>query len=233
MARGIPDPDEKPCCISFRHVSRVFMECAEPVAALRNVNLDIGYGEFISITGTSGSGKTTLLNLAAGLDCPTEGEIWIEGQCLGGLNPDQLTVFRRRNIGVVYQNFNLLGILDIKNNITFPLELDGAYADMEYIGKICRMLGIFHKLDAMPAQLSGGECQRAAIARALAVKPAVLLADEPTGNLDGKSGLDVLALLKSLNRELGQTILMVTHNPQAAQFADRMVRIEDGRMVGG
>ncbi len=216
------------CCISFDHVSKLFMEGPEPVAALKNINLNIKCGEFVSIMGTSGSGKTTLLNLTAGLDCPTEGEILIEGKCIGGLEPDQLTVFRRRNIGIIYQNFSLLDVLDVKSNITFPLELDGILPDMEYIEKICRMLRIDHKLDAMPAQLSGGEQQRAAIARALAVRPEILLADEPTGNLDGKSGLDVLLLLKAMNRELGQTILMVTHSMEAAQFADRMIQIEDG-----
>lgn len=214
--------------VSFEHVSKMFMEGPEPVAALKNINMDIGCGEFVSIMGTSGSGKTTLLNLAAGLECATEGEIWIEERCITGLEPDQLTVFRRRNIGVVHQNFSLLDVLDVKSNITFPLELDGILPDLEYIGKICRMLRIDHKLDAMPAQLSGGEQQRAAIARALAVRPSVLLADEPTGNLDRKSGLDVLVLLKTVNKELGQTILMVTHSIEAAQFADRMIRIEDG-----
>lgn len=232
MAGSIQDCDGDSFCISFKHVSKVFMERQEPVAALRNISLDIGYGEFVSITGPSGSGKTTLLNLAAGLDCPGEGEIWIGGQSIGGLGTDQLAIFRRRNIGVVYQDFRLLDILDVKSNITFPLELDGALPDTGYLEKICRMLGIWHKLDAMPGQLSGGERQRAAIARALAVKPAVLLADEPTGNLDGKAGLDVLALLRSMNRELGQTVMMVTHNPEAAQFADRIIRIEDGRVAG-
>lgn len=228
MMSGAQDHDAGFGCISFRHVSRLFMDGPEPVAALKNINLDIGYGEFVSVTGASGSGKTTLLCLAAGLDCPTEGKIWIEERCISGLKPDQLTVFRRRNIGVVHQNFSLLEVLDVKNNITFPLELDGISADMEYIEKICRLLRIDHKLDAMPAQLSGGEQQRAAIARALAVRPSVLLADEPTGNLDRKTGLDVLVLLKAVNRELGQTILMVTHNMEAAQSADRIIRIEDG-----
>ena len=218
-------------CISFRHVSRVFMDCPEPVAALKSIDLDIKYGEFVSIMGTSGSGKTTLLNLAAGLDTPTGGDILIDGQCISDLQQDQLTVFRRRQIGMVYQNFNLLDILNIKENITFPLELDGTLADWAYILKLCRMLGIAQKLDALPAQLSGGEQQKAAIARALAGKPAILLADEPTGSLDGKSGLDVLGLLKSMNQELGQTIMMVTHHPQAAQFADRIVQIEDGRIL--
>lgn len=228
MRRSTQDHKEDSVCISFDHVSRLFMEGPEPVAALKNINLDIGCGEFVSIMGTSGSGKTTLLNLAAGLDCPTQGEIWIEGRCIGGLESDQLTVFRRRNMGIVYQNFSLLDVLDVKSNITFPLELDGILPDMEYIEKICRMLRIDHKLDVMPAQMSGGEQQRTAIARALAVRPAVLLADEPTGNLDAKSGLDVLVLLKAMNREWGQTILMVTHSMEAAQFADRIIRIEDG-----
>ncbi len=226
--QGIQGHDMDDSFLSFKHVSRLFMEGSGPVAALTNINLDIGHGEFVSIMGTSGSGKTTLLNLAAGLDCPTEGEIWIEGKCIGDLGSDQMAVFRRRNIGVVYQNFNLLNALDVKSNITLPLELDGILPNMEYVKKICRMLRIDHKLDAMPAQLSGGEQQRAAVARALSVRPAVLLADEPTGNLDRKSGLDVLALLKAANREFGQTILMVTHNTEAAQFADRMIRIEDG-----
>ena len=154
----------------------------------------------------------SLLNLTAGLECATEGNIWIGTRCISGLEHDQLAVFRRRNIGIVYQNFNQLDVLDVKDNITFSLGLDGVLPDMEYIEKICRILGIDHKLDAIPAQLSGGEQQRAAIARALAVRPVVVLADEPTGNLDRKSGLDVLMLLKAVNRELGQTILMVTHN---------------------
>lgn len=225
---SIQDYKEGSGYLSFEHVSKIFMEGPEPVAALKNINLDIGCGEFISIMGASGSGKTTLLNLTAGLECATEGNIWIGIRCISGLEHDQLAVFRRRNIGIVYQNFNQLDVLDVKDNITFSLGLDGVLPDMEYIEKICRILGIDHKLDAIPAQLSGGEQQRAAIARALAVRPVVVLADEPTGNLDRKSGLDVLMLLKAVNRELGQTILMVTHNIEAAQFADRIIRIEDG-----
>lgn len=228
MTDWIQEEKEKSCCISFRHVSRVFMDCPEPVVALKNIDLDIRYGEFVSIMGTSGSGKTTLLNLAAGLDTPTKGDVLINGQCISDLHQDQLTIFRRRQIGIVYQKFHLLDILNIRENITFPLDLDGTLADWPYILKLCRMLGMEQKLDVFPAQLSGGELQKASIARALAEKPAILLADEPTGNLDGKSGLDVLGLLKSMNQELGQTIMMVTHNLEAAQFADRIVQLEDG-----
>ena len=231
MTDWIQEGKENSCCISFRHVSRIFMDCPEPIAALKNVNLEIGYGEFVSIMGTSGSGKTTLLNLAAGLDTPTSGEILIHGQYIRDLQQDQLTIFRRRQIGMVHQNFNLLDILNIKENITFPLELDGTLTDWTYIIKLCRMLGIEQKLSVLPAQLSGGEQQKVAIARALAGKPAILLADEPTGNLDGRSGLDVLGLLKSMNQELGQTIMMVTHNLETAQFADRIVRLADGRLL--
>lgn len=203
---------------------------AEPVAALKNISLDIGYGEFVSITGASGSGKTTFLNLAAGLDFPTQGDIWICGRNTASLDEDQLAVLRRRNIGIVFQDYNLLDILDVRNNITFALELDGTEADMAYIERLCGMLGISGLLDAMPSQLSGGERQRAAVVRALAVKPAVLLADEPTGSLDMKAGLDVLAMLARMNRELGQTIVMVTHSMEAAQMAGRIIRMEDGCM---
>ncbi len=216
------------CCISFKNVSKVYMEAYEPVAALRNVSFDAGYGEFVSVMGASGSGKTTLLNLAAGLDVPTEGEIWICGREISRMDADELAVLRRRNIGIVFQDFRLLDLFDVMDNITFPLALDGSQGDMEYIKKICTVLGISDKLHAMPDTLSGGEKQRAAIARAVAAKPAVLLADEPTGNLDGRAGLHVLAMLKYVNQEFGQTVVMVTHDRKAAQLADRIIRIEDG-----
>lgn len=219
------------CCISFKNVSKVYMGSYEPVAALRNVSFNVGYGEFVSVIGASGSGKTTLLNLAAGLDVPTEGEIWICGHETGRMDADELAVFRRRNIGVVFQDFRLLDLFDVIENITFPLGLDGSPEDMEYIKKICTVLGISDKLHAMPETLSGGEKQRAAIARAVAAKPAVLLADEPTGNLDQRAGLDVLGMFKYINRELGQTVVMVTHDSKAAQLADRIIRIEDGSVA--
>lgn len=219
------------CCISFKNVSKVYMGAYEPVAALRNVSFDVGYGEFVSIMGTSGSGKTTLLNLAAGLDVPIDGEIWMCGQEIGRMDEDGLAVFRRRNIGIVFQDFRLLELFDVMDNITFPLALDGSLADTEYIKKICTVLGISDKLHAMPDALSGGEKQRAAIARAVAAKPAVLLADEPTGNLDQRAGLNVLAMLKYMNQEFGQTVVMVTHDNKAAQLADRIIRIEDGSVT--
>ncbi len=207
------------------------MGAYEPVAALRNVSFHVEYGEFVSVMGASGSGKTTLLNLAAGLDVPADGEIWICGQKIGRMDADELAVLRRRNIGIVFQDFRLLDLFDVIDNITFPLALDGSLADMEYIKKICTVLGISDKFHAKPDTLSGGEKQRVAIARAVAAKPAVLLADEPTGNLDGKAGLDLLGMFKYINKELGQTIVMATHDCKAAQLADRIIRIEDGSIA--
>lgn len=219
------------CCISFKNVSKVYMGAYESVAALRNVSFNAEYGEFVSVMGASGSGKTTLLNLAAGLDVPTDGEIWICGQETGRMDADELAVMRRKNIGIVFQDFRLLDMFNVIENITFPLELDGNLADMEYIKKICAVLGISDKFHAKPGMLSGGEKQRVAIARAAAAKPAVLLADEPTGNLDKRAGLDVLGMFKYINRELGQTIVMATHDSKAAQLADRIIRIEDGSIA--
>lgn len=218
-------------CISLRNVSKTFKENSSIVKVLDNINIDVEYGEFVSVTGPSGSGKSTLLNLIAGLDSPTEGEISIGGQNVSNLSMDEQAVFRRRNVGIVYQNYNLMDIFDVRSNITFPLEIDGTEPDEDYLASICGILRIDKYLDAMPNQLSGGEQQRASIARALAVKPEILLADELTGNLDMKSGLDVLALLKRMNEELGQTIIMVTHNLEFAQIADRIIKIQDGKLT--
>lgn len=217
-------------CIRFDKVTRIYQTPAEPVAAVKNLTLSIPYGAFVAVTGASGSGKTTFLNLAAGLDTPTQGEIWIRGQNIGRLDADQMAVFRRRNIGIVFQDCRLLDVLDVKGNLTFSLRADGTAPDHAYIGRVCAMLGISQKLDAMPSQLSAGERQRAAIARALAAKPAIVLADEPTGSLDRKNGLEVLAMLRAANQELGQTVVMVTHDMQAAQMAGRIIRIEDGNI---
>lgn len=218
-------------CILLRNVSKTFKENSSVVKVLDNINIDVEYGEFVSVTGPSGSGKSTLLNLIAGLDSPTEGEISIGGQNISNLSMDEQAVFRRRNVGIVYQNYNLMDIFDVRSNITFPLEIDGTEPDEDYLASICGILRIDKYLDAMPNQLSGGEQQRASIARALAVKPEILLADELTGNLDMKSGLDVLALLKRMNEELGQTIIMVTHNLEFAQIADRIIKIQDGKLT--
>ncbi len=218
-------------CISFQNVSRIYETPAEPVAALRDVSLEIEYGAFAAIIGASGSGKTTFLNLAAGLDKPTQGEIRIQGQDISCFHEDEMAVFRRRHIGMVFQDCRLLDVLDVWGNITFPLRVDRTVPDDAYLKRLCCMLGIEKKLDALPERLSGGERQRAALARALAARPALLLADEPTGSLDWKSGMDVLAVLSAMNRELGQTIVMVTHNNEAAQMAGQTIRIEDGRVV--
>lgn len=201
------------------------------VKALVGVDLEIERGKFTAIIGTSGSGKSTLLNMLGGLDTPTDGSIKIGRTELGSLNSEQATVFRRRQIGFIFQNYNLVPVLTVWENIVFPISLDGQKPDREFIMQIVRMLGLESKLDALPGNLSGGQQQRVAIARALANKPSIILADEPTGNLDSKTSDDVIGLLKMTSKEFRQTIVMITHNPEIAQMADRIVRIEDGRIV--
>ncbi len=201
------------------------------VKALDGVSITIEEGEFVAIVGTSGSGKSTLLHMLGGLDTPTSGEVCIRDIKLSKLGEDELTIFRRRNIGFVFQNYNLVPILNVYENIVLPLQLDGSKIDEGYIKKITEMLSLDKKLNNLPNNLSGGQQQRVAIARALASKPAIILADEPTGNLDSKTSWDVLGLLKTTAHELSQTIIMITHNNEIAQMADRVVRIEDGRIV--
>ncbi len=201
------------------------------VKALDGVDLEIERGKFTAIIGTSGSGKSTLLNMLGGLDTPTDGSIKIGRTELGSLNSEQATVFRRRQIGFIFQNYNLVPVLTVWENIVFPISLDGQKPDREFIMQIVRMLGLESKLDALPGNLSGGQQQRVAIARALANKPSIILADEPTGNLDSKTSDDVIGLLKMTSKEFRQTIVMITHNPEIAQMVDRIVRIEDGRIV--
>lgn len=204
------------------------------VNALDGVNLKIEQGEFVSIVGTSGSGKSTLLHMLGGLDYPTEGKIYIDGKDISSLKEDELAIFRRRKIGFVFQSYNLIPVLNVYENIVFPIQLDGNKIDQDYISKIINTLGLDAKVNNLPSQLSGGQQQRAAIARALAAKPAIILADEPTGNLDSRTSLDVLGLLKVTARKFEQTIVMITHNEEIAQMADRIVRIEDGKIrVGG
>lgn len=202
------------------------------VKALDGINLSVNKSEFIAIVGTSGSGKSTLLHMLGGLDSPTTGSVAVGGKELSKLKDEQLTIFRRRSIGFIFQNYNLVPILNVYENIVLPIELDGEKVDKEYVDKIVRLLGLTEKLDSLPNNLSGGQQQRVAIARALAAKPAIILADEPTGNLDSRTSQDVLGLLKTTSKEFDQTIVMITHNNEIAQLADRIVHIEDGRIVG-
>jgi putative ABC transport system ATP-binding protein len=201
------------------------------VKALDGVSLDVEQGEFVSVVGSSGSGKSTLLHILGGLDRPTAGTVEIGGKQLFSMRDDELTIFRRRNIGFVFQSYNLVPVLNVEENVLLPIELDGNKPDRAFVRQVVETLGLVEKWHSMPNQLSGGQQQRVAIARALAAKPAIVLADEPTGNLDSKSGMDVMGLLKVSGEKFGQTIVMITHNPEIAQLADRAVHIEDGRVV--
>lgn len=203
------------------------------VKALDDVNISIENGEFVSVVGTSGSGKSTLLHLLGGLDRPSFGKVLVDGKDIFALKDDELTIFRRRKIGFVFQSYNLIPVLTVYENIVLPLELDGNQVDEAYLKQIIEMLGLKEKLHNYPNQLSGGQQQRVAIARALATKPAIILADEPTGNLDTKTSLDVLSLLKISSEKFHQTVVMITHNEEIAQMADRTIRIEDGKIIGG
>lgn len=200
------------------------------VHALRGVNLNVQQGEFVAIVGTSGSGKSTLLHMLGGLDRPTEGSVMVDGKDIFSLKDEELTIFRRRKIGFVFQNYNLVPVLNVYENIVLPIQLDGNAPDEAYVDSIIETLGLKSKLSDLPNNLSGGQQQRVAIARALATKPAIILADEPTGNLDSKTSQDVLGLLKMTSQKYSQTIVMITHNEEIAQLADRIVRIEDGNV---
>ncbi len=203
------------------------------VHALDGVDLRVEKGEFVAIVGTSGSGKSTLLHMLGGLDRPAEGTVTVDGQEIFALKEEALTIFRRRKIGFVFQSYNLVPVLNVYENIVLPIELDGGKINKAFVGQIVQTLGLEKKLDALPGQLSGGQQQRVAIARALAAAPAIILADEPTGNLDSKTSQDVLSLLKVTSQKFAQTIVMITHNEEIAQLADRIIRIEDGRIVTG
>lgn len=200
--------------------------------ALNGVNFTVKQGEFVAIVGTSGSGKSTLLNMMGGLDTPTSGRIIVQGEDLSEKSAEELTIFRRRNIGFIFQNYNLVPILNVQENIVLPVELDGDRVDKRFLKEIVHLLALDGKLKSMSNLLSGGQQQRVAIARALITKPSIILADEPTGNLDSRTSSDVMGLLKRTSTEFHQTIVMITHNSEIAQLADRIVRIEDGRMVG-
>lgn len=201
------------------------------VKALDKVNIEINKGEFVAIVGTSGSGKSTLLHMLGGLDRASEGKVIVDGKDIFAMNDDNLTIFRRRNIGFVFQSYNLVPILNVYENIVLPIELDGNKIDEAYVDSIIETLGLSEKIYNLPNALSGGQQQRVAIARALATKPSIILADEPTGNLDSKTEQEVLGLLKVTSKKFNQTIVMITHNEQIAQMADRIIRIEDGKIV--
>ena len=199
--------------------------------ALDGVSLSVEHGEFVAIVGTSGSGKSTLLNMIGGLDVPTSGKVIVDGKDLSTLNDEQLAIFRRRKIGFIFQNYNLVPVLNVYENIALPVELDGDKVDKKFMQEVVRMLALEDKLNNMPNNLSGGQQQRVAIARALISKPAIVLADEPTGNLDSRTSSDVLGLLKVTSQKFHQTLVMITHNSEIAQLADRIIRIEDGKIM--
>lgn len=217
--------------LEARNLKKIYGKGEAQVNALNGINLTVKRGEFVAIVGTSGSGKSTFLNIAGGLDVPTSGEIIIDGKILGAFTEKELTVFRRRMIGFIFQNYNLIPMLNVYENIILPLKLDGRPVDSWYIGEITEALALDGKLKSFPNQLSGGQQQRVAIARALVTKPAIILADEPTGNLDSATSQDVLGLLKITSTQFHQTIVMITHNEEIAQLAERIIRIEDGRIV--
>lgn len=212
-------------------LKKVYGSGDNAVHALAGVNLQIKRGEFAAIVGTSGSGKSTLLHMLGGLDRPTGGTVTVDGKNIFSLKDEELTIFRRRKIGFVFQNYNLVPVLNVYENIVMPIQLDGNTPDAAYIGSIVETLGLKGKLENLPNNLSGGQQQRVAIARALSAKPAIILADEPTGNLDSKTSQDVLGLLKVTSQKFSQTIVMITHNEEIAQLADRIIRIEDGQIV--
>ena len=213
------------------NLTKIYGSGENEVHALDGVNFSVEKGEFVAIVGTSGSGKSTLLHMLGGLDRPTGGSVEVDGKEIFSLKDEELTIFRRRKIGFVFQNYNLVPVLNVYENIVLPVQLDGKTLDASYIDSIIETLGLERKLENLPNNLSGGQQQRVAIARALASKPAIILADEPTGNLDSKTSQDVLGLLKVTSQKYGQTIVMITHHEEIAQLADRIIRIEDGKIV--
>jgi putative ABC transport system ATP-binding protein len=219
--------------LKTERLKKYYDENINVVKALDGVDLEVEKGEFVSIVGTSGSGKSTLLHMLGGLDRATEGKVYVDGKDIFSMSDDELTVFRRRNIGFVFQNYNLVPILNVYENIVLPIELDGNKIDSVHVNNIVKTLGLSEKINNLPNNLSGGQQQRVAIARALAAKPAIILADEPTGNLDSKTSQEVIGLLKITSEKFNQTIVMITHNEEIAQIADRTIRIEDGKILRG
>ena len=219
--------------LQTKNLRKIYGSGASEVKALDGVSLSVENGEFVAIVGTSGSGKSTLLHMLGGLDRPTSGSVTVDGKDIFSLKDEALTIFRRRKIGFVFQSYNLVPVLNVYENIVLPIQLDGRQPDKAFVRQIVKTLGLEGRLEALPSQLSGGQQQRVAIARALAAAPAIVLADEPTGNLDSKTSQDVLSLLKVSSQKFSQTIVMITHNEEIAQMADRILRIEDGRIVTG
>ena len=219
--------------LETKHLKKYYGQGDSLVKAVDDISISVEKGEFVAIVGTSGSGKTSLLNLLGGLDYADSGEVIIGGQSLLNMKDEERTVFRRRNIGFIFQNYNLVSMLNVYKNVVLPIRLDGNKPDDEFIGKILSLLGLTEKSRNRPNQLSGGQQQRVAIARALASKPKIVLADEPTGNLDSRTSAEVIGRLQMTNREFNQTIIMITHNEEIAQQADRIIHLEDGRVVGG
>jgi len=219
--------------LQTKDLRKVYGSGDTEVRALDGVDLRVEDGEFVAIVGTSGSGKSTLLHMLGGLDRPTSGSVIVDGKDIFSLKDEELTIFRRRKIGFVFQSYNLVPVLNVYENIVMPIQLDGKKPNEKFVSQIVKTLGLDGRLDALPSQLSGGQQQRVAIARALAAAPAIILADEPTGNLDSKTSQDVLSLLKVTSQKFSQTIVMITHNEEIAQMADRIIRIEDGRIVTG
>lgn len=217
--------------LSTTNLKKIYGNGENTVHALDGVTLSIEPGEFAAVVGTSGSGKSTLLHMLGGLDRPTSGNVTVDGKDIFSLKDEALTIFRRRKIGFVFQNYNLVPVLNVYENIVLPIQLDGNEPDTAYINNIIKTLGLSEKLNSLPNNLSGGQQQRVAIARAIASKPAIILADEPTGNLDSKTSQDVLGLLKLTSKKFSQTIVMITHNEEIAQLADRIIRIEDGKIL--
>ena len=217
--------------LETRNLRKIYGSGDTEVRALDGVNLSVNSGEFVAIVGTSGSGKSTLLHMLGGLDRPTSGSVIVDGKDIFSLKDEALTIFRRRKIGFVFQSYNLVPVLNARENIVLPIQLDGGKVDQSYVNQVIEALGLEQKLQNLPSQLSGGQQQRVAIARALVTKPAIILADEPTGNLDSKTSQDVLSLMKVTGQKFAQTMVMITHNEEIAQMADRIVRIEDGRIV--
>ena len=218
--------------LEVRELKKYYGEGENQVKALDGVSLSVEKGEFLAVVGTSGNGKSTLLHMMGGLDTPTSGQVVVAGKDISSLSRDELTIFRRRKIGFVFQSYNLLPLMNVYDNIVLPIKLDGIRPDEVYVDQIIAALGLEEKRLAMPNQLSGGQQQRVALARALAAKPAIILADEPTGNLDSKTSIDVLGLMKTSGERFGQTIVMITHNDEIAQMAGRIIRLEDGRICG-